>query len=605
MNEYAMTWELDSLFPGGSSSPAFAKFMEETEQAIGELLGELSPPADGGAQAAADARLDDWIGRLQQAQARLRQADSFVACLTSQQTSDRRAASWTEKVQTLYARYRQAGDLLDARLAAMPDEEWQRWIASPERAALGFVLSERRADVLDKLAPELEALAGELAVDGYHGWGEHYATIVGTIGIPWEEGGRETTLSAGQAANKLEDADPAVRDRMMAAWESAWAEKAELCADALNRIGGFRLKLYGMRGWQGALREPLRMNRMSRETLDAMWHAVEDAVQPLGKYLALKAKLIGKVKPDWQDVDASLPAEQSSLPYGEAAALIERAFAGFSPSLAELASRAFRGRWIEAEDRPGKRPGGFCTDLPLSGETRIFMTYSGTPGNVSTLAHELGHAYHGELVFGLPPWNQAYAMNVAETASTFAEAIVSDELLRRADTDDRKLALLDTRLQSAVAFCMNIRARFLFETRFYERRAQGMLEARELCELMEAAQREAYGDALASWHPHFWASKLHFYLTDVPFYNFPYTFGYLFSTGLTAVALQEGPGFSDRYDALLRDTGRMTVEELAQRHLGVRLDEPSFWRAAVARAVSDVAPYEALIGKMQQSPYKN
>ncbi len=604
MKDYAMTWELDSLFPGGSSSSVFADFMEATEQAIGQLLGELGKTAEGVSAEAGNRQLDAWIDRLQQVQARLRQADSFVACLTSQQTADRRAAAWTEKVQTLYARYRQAGDLFDAHLAAIPDEEWRHWIAQPERATLGFVLSERRADVLGKLTPELEALAGELAVDGYHGWGEHYSTIVSTIGISWEEGGSVTTLSAGQAANKLEDPDSAVRDRMMAAWESAWAEKAELCADALNRIGGFRLKLYGMRGWQSVLREPLRMNRMSRQTLDAMWHAVEDAVQPLGKYLALKAKLLGKEKLDWQDVDASLPAEQPSMPYGEAAELIGEAFAGFSPSLAALAGRAFRGRWIEAEDRPGKRPGGFCTDLPLSGETRIFMTYSGTPGNVSTLAHELGHAYHGELVFGLPSWNQAYAMNVAETASTFAEAIVSDELLRRSDTDSRKLALLDTRLQSAVAFCMNIRARFLFETRFYDRRAKGMLEARELSELMEAAQREAYGDALASWHPHFWASKLHFYLTDVPFYNFPYTFGYLFSTGLMAVAEQEGPGFEARYDALLRDTGRMTVEELARLHLGVRLDEPSFWRSAVARVVSDVEPFETLIGKMQQNSYK-
>lgn len=160
------------------------------------------------------------------------------------------------------------------------------------------------------------------------------------------------------------------------------------------------------------------------------------------------------------------------------------------------------------------------------------MTYSGTPGNVSTLAHELGHAYHARLVQELPPLAQEYAMNVAETASTFAEAIVSDALLSRADSDAEKLALLDERLTRAVAFCMNIRARFLFETRFYARRASGMLEAAELGELMTEAQREAFGDALGSWHPHFWASKLHFYLTDVPFYNFPYTFGYLFSTGL-------------------------------------------------------------------------
>jgi oligoendopeptidase F len=142
---------------------------------------------------------------------------------------------------------------------------------------------------------------------------------------------------------------------------------------------------------------------------------------------------------------------------------------------------------------------------------------------------------------------------------------------------------------------MNIRARFLFETRFYERRASGMLQVSELNDLMVEAQKEAYGDALASWHPHFWASKMHFYITDVPFYNFPYTFGYLFSTGLAAVAEKEGEDFHRRYDALLRDTAVMGVEDLASRHLGVALDRPDFWRSAVARAVSGVDQFASLI----------
>ena len=256
--------------------------------------------------------------------------------------------------------------------------------------------------------------------------------------------------------------------------------------------------------------------------------------------------------------------------------------------MAGLAERAFAERWIEVEDRAGKRPGGFCTDFPINRQTRIFMTYSGTMDNVSTLAHELGHAYHSSLVDGLAPFAQDYAMNVAETASTFAEAIVSDALLRKADGAAEKLALLNVRLESAVAFCMNIRARFLFETRFYEKRKEGMLEAEQIKQLMIEAQKEAYGDSLESWHPTFWASKLHFYITDVPFYNFPYSFGYLFSTGILAAAEKEGPSFNERYDALLKDTAVMTVEDLARKHLGVDLTKPDFWEAAVAKAVSDV-----------------
>ncbi|CAM3847954.1 M3 family oligoendopeptidase [Cohnella lubricantis] len=589
--QLSQQWDLEAIFAGGSDSQAFAGFMAQTERLIAELLGELKLSGEGEPD---EQSLNKWTAALQEARARIVQAGSFTGCLTAQDMHDKHAVSWTDKVQSAAAQLQQASDLFDVKLAAVPDERFKSWAASADRAGIAFPLSERREAIRDKLPPELEALASELAIDGYHGWGEHYQTIVGRIAIPWEEDGKSVTLSAGQAFNKLNNPKQEVRDEMGAKWEEAWGGQADLAADTLNRMAGFRLKLYGRRGWEDVLREPLKINRMSRETLDAMWDSAAGGMDALKRYFAAKARLLGKDKLGWHDVSAPVAADASTIPFDEAATMIEGAFNEFSPNLAALAKRAFQGSWIEAEDRAGKRPGGFCTDFPLNRETRIFMTYSGTADNVSTLAHELGHAYHSSLVSGLQPFAQDYAMNVAETASTFAEALVSDELLRRAGSDAAKLSLLDERLQSAVAFLMNIRARFLFETRFYERRGEGMLDVGELNELMVAAQREAFGDALGSWHPHFWASKLHFYITDVPFYNFPYTFGYLFSTGIGAVAAAEGKSFAGKYDALLRDTGLMTVEELASRHLGVDLRRPDFWQAAVKRAVSDIGQFEQL-----------
>ncbi|MFC5405654.1 M3 family oligoendopeptidase [Cohnella soli] len=594
MNEtYSLKWNLDSLFPGGSSSTEYSAFVDETDAMAASLLADLREAGDGAPEGA---KLSEWTEKLQLSQARLREADAFVSCTASQDMSDKKAVAWSERVQTLSAKLKQAGDLYDAKLGEVSDEAWERWTREEVPAELQYLLSERRNGAKEKLPPALEAVASELAVDGYHGWGEHYNTVVGRISIPWEENGETKNLSVSQAANKLDDPNPDVRSAMSAKWEAAWAEQADLASDSLNRLAGFRLKLYGMRGWDDPLRDPLRMNRMSQATLDAMWGAVVDiGIEPLKKYLSLKAKLLGKEKLSWHDIDAPIATSQAKIPYAEAAEVIKDAFSQFSPNMVDLARTAFEDHWIEAEDRPGKRPGGFCTHFPLSKASRIFMTYSGTPGNVSTLAHELGHAYHDAMVKEMPPLAQDYAMNVAETASTFAEALVSDALLRRAKSKEEKLALLDERLQRAVAFCMNIRARFLFETRFYAARTSGMLDAERLNELMVVAQKEAYDGALGEWHPHFWAAKLHFYLTEVPFYNFPYTFGYLFSTGLVAVAEREGASFSERYDNLLRDTGTMTVEELAKRHLGVALDEPAFWRDAVARAVADAETFAQLI----------
>jgi len=224
----------------------------------------------------------------------------------------------------------------------------------------------------------------------------------------------------------------------------------------------------------------------------------------------------------------------------------------------------------------------------MSKQTRIFMTSAGAASNVSTLAHELGHAYHQHVMNDLPILTQDYAMNVAETASTFAELIVADATVRAARTDQERISLLEDKIQRSVAFFMNIHARFLFENEFYKKREEGLVSVRELNELMVQAQKTAYCDELVDYHPHFWAAKLHFYLTDVPFYNFPYTFGYLFSAGLYAKSVEEGSGFADKYVDLLKDTGIMSVEQLAAKHLGIDLALPEFWQTAVNKTLEDV-----------------
>ncbi|WP_219838699.1 M3 family oligoendopeptidase [Paenibacillus sp. R14(2021)] len=590
---YPTTWDLDAIYAGGSSSSAFLEELGGMERDIEALAKELAAqPKD---VSAASEQLTAWTTVVQSILLRLRQSDSFVGCLQAQQMKDAAANGLNDRVKTMAAKFNAALTSFDEKLLQTDDAAWQAWLQTEAARPVAFVLNERREAAKEKMAPDQEALAAELAVDGYHGWGDFYNTIVSRIRFQVTEADGETKqLSAGQMSNRLSSSERSVREAAFPEWEREWGEQADLCADTLNRISGFRLKLYDKRGWNSVLKEPLEMNRMSEATLNAMWSAVNEGKPKLVRYLERKAKLLGLTQLDWHDIGAPLGSSHRTIPYDDAAAAIMEQFGAFSSDLAEFTEMAFRDAWIEAEDRPGKRPGGFCTSFPKSEQTRIFMTYSGTPDNVSTLAHELGHAYHQHVMNDLPPLAQEYAMNVAETASTFAEMIVADSALEAATERDEKLALLDEKLQSAVAFFMNIHARFLFETRFYEKRRAGMVDQEELGKLMEAAQQEAFSGALGKLHPHFWAAKLHFYLTDVPFYNFPYTFGYLFSSGIYAIAKKEGASFSERYVALLRDTGLMTVEALAEKHLGVRLDEAGFWREAVALVLADVDAFLGL-----------
>jgi len=578
------TWNLDTFFEGGSQSPALLTYIENLERQITGLQERA---------AALAATADEWSTFLADSDVafkRLNEVGSHVYCLMSQDVRDKQAVILYGRISSLYAASQSVATLVEDRIRNMSDDAWQAILADERIKPLTFALNERRQRAAEKMDTKRELLANDLATDGYHALETLYSTIVGRITIPFE--GEE--ISVGQAHNRFSDPDRAKRQELFTKWEEAWGKESELIAHSLNHLAGFRLNLYKHRGWDSVLKEPLAINRMSRATLDAMWTAVGSAKGKMKQFLDRKAKLLGIPKMAWYDFDAPINTADRKVSYDEAAAFIEEQFRKFSPRMADFARGAFEDRWIEVEDRPHKAPGGYCTSFAESQVSRIFMTFSGDSGGVSTLAHELGHAYHSQVMFDLPYLVQDYAMNVAETASTFAELIVSSAAIHQAKSKEEKISLLANRLGDAVAYLMNIHSRFIFETRFYERRAKGLLSIPELNELMLQAQKEAYLDSLDTYHPLFWASKGHFYATGAPFYNFPYTFGYLFSAGIYARAMEEGPGFESKYVQLLRDTGRMTVEELGHRHLGVDLTRPDFWESGLKVAYGDLEEFLAL-----------
>lgn len=586
----SLTWDLDIIFPGGSSSEAFATFLAELVKDVEELKANASKLSE-------DAPTEEWaqvIVNMQTLASNQRQAGAFVSCLNSQNTKDQKAKLLTGKISQTSAALTNALTVFDEKLKTLSDAKWNQVLDHASVAPVRFSIEERRRRANEQLPADRETLISDLSVDGYQGWGQLYDVIVGRMTMTVEENGKSTELSMGQAANKLNDANREVRKQVFAKWEDAWADSAELCANTINHIAGFRLAVYKHRGWDSFLKEPLEVCRMEEQTLNTMWDVIQKNKAPFVKYLQRKAKLMGVDKLSWHDVAAPLGETQDKLSYEEARQFVVENFGKFSPDMADFADSCFEDRWIEAEDRPNKGSGAFCTSFPASKETRVFMTFSGVPSNVSTLAHELGHAYHQHVMRDLPRFAQNYAMNVAETASTFAEAITIDAAIKQASSNEERIALLDDKVERSVAMFMNIHARFLFETRFYEERKQGPVGADRLSEIMVQAQKDAYCDSLGEYHPHFWASKLHFYITGTSFYNFPYTFGYMFSAGIYARALAEGATFADKYVALLRDTASMRVEDLAKKHLGVDLTKPDFWQSAMDVLSKDVDEFLAI-----------
>lgn len=591
--KYAINWDLDSIFVGGSSSETLRQELNELSTKINafhQLVEAFTPNTT---QQVTE--LKEILAVHEEIQKSFTECGSFIEALNSANIHDQQAKLLTGQLYSNLPAFQLAATILNKKFASYSEEDWQNLMTHFSQIA--FRLSEMRRDGQELLDEQSENIINTLALDGQSAWSQHYDTIVASIQIPFNG----EMLSAGQAFNTMMSSqDKAVRQELFEKWEKAWSEKADIFADTLNHLDGFRLNNYKLHGVDDFLKQPLEYNRLDKETLDMMWGTIQKNKQPIIDFLTRKAQLFGKDKMDWQDQDAPIVLgdfEERRYTFDQAADFIVENFKKFSPKMSEFAQMAFDKAWIEAEDRPGKRPGGYCTSLPKSQESRIFMTYGESVNEVSTLAHELGHAFHSHVMWDLPTLNQDYAMNVAETASTFAELIVADATLKEAKTDEEKINLLDVKLQNAIAMFMNIHARFIFESNFYAARQKGLVATDEITRLMVEAQKEAYINGLGSYHPHFWAAKLHFFIDEVPFYNFPYTFGYLFSLGIYAKASQHADGFEDQYIALLRDTASMTTEELAKKHLDTDLHQATFWQAGIDMVLKDIATFMELTEK--------
>lgn len=588
--KYKQNWDLDVIFPGGYNSKQAQQKLEDITKQINELQDKLNN-FENDDNELNFAILVNILKKRDKINDGIKELSVFWTAHQSDDFNNREITPKLNKVNELYSKFGNCEITLAYIFKKLSDDNFERFLKLPETKEIAFNLKELRKDANELLDKNTEKAINQLSIDGLTGWSNHYDTIASNISVTYSINDNSKTLSAGQALNQLTGAsNNEERKNIMSAYEKAWSEHEDELADTLNYLAGFRLQNYQLHGTNDFLKKPLELNRMKQKTLMNMWNVIEANKDIFIPYMDRKAQLLHKEHFDWQDQDAPITFNnQEKISYDDAASFILENFEKFSPKMANLAKKAFENGWLEVENRPGKQPGGYMEEVPEIKQSRIFLTYTGTPEDASSVAHELGHAFHYEVVKDLPSMRRDYAMNVAETASTFAELIVSDANVKNANSIEEKVSLLDAKLMNPLAMCMNIRARYLFETNFYKERMNGYVPAKKLNELMLAAQKWAFNNHLGTYHPHFWASKLHFYIDDVPFYNFPYTFGYLFSLGIYAKA-QEQPdtSFEDQYIALLRDTANMTTEDLVKKHLNVDLSIPDFWQKSIQLIKQDI-----------------
>lgn len=528
--------------------------------------------------------LREMLGRLSEVVVRYDKAANYAFLTLAVEATHEKALACQDKVNALGMAMTLMENAFSRRLAAMDgldavidgDETLRKF---------RFILKERAARARHMLPETLEGPILQMQLTGGRSWEALRNVLDGTALVCY----KGEMLPLPTVRGLAYDPDPEVRKSAYEAELAAYPAYENAMAAALNAIKGEAITLSKLKGYDSVLDEVLDISRMDRATLDAMMESIEAYLPAFRRYLKAKAKLLGhKNGLPFYDLFAPVGSAQASYTYDEAHRYLVEILGKFSPKMGAFIDHAFQNRWIDAMPAPGKGGGAFCAFVHSLGESRVLTNFDGSFSGVCTLAHELGHGYHGECLKDEDALNTNYPMPLAETASIFNETLVTQAALREAD-GDTAFTLLESELMEATQVIVDIYSRYLFETALFAGRADHSLSVAELKQAMLDAQRAAYGDGLdpQAMHPYMWQCKSHYYSADLHFYNFPYAFGLLFGRGVYARYERQGEAFLPQYDALLKGTGNHSVADAAAL-MGIDVRDKAFWRSALESIARDI-----------------
>lgn len=524
-------------------------------------------------------RMTEVIDRLNEIFLKAYTLKNYLKSFTTTDSYNTLAMRLYSKVQVQFVRAEQAKSMVSGWLGGL-GEKLPMIISSNTTASKhAFFLQESAEQSRYLMNSEEESLAKDLSLSGIRAWGKLQGTITSQMNIKFRVNGGIQSLPFPALQNiRRYDPEPEVRENAFRAEIEALERLREPFAACLNGVTGFNNVLNQRRAREDALHSSLDQARIVRDTFEAMMSAMQASFPTFRRYLKAKARRFNKKSLPWWDLFAPVGKINRKFSWNEARDFIINNFGAYSSELAEFARYAFDHNWIDAEPRDGKRGGAFCMRIPEVEESRILCNFDGSLDQVSTIAHELGHAYHIECQRGKTYLQYVTPMTLAETASIFCETIIMDAALAAASSPEEELAILETILVGDTQVIIDITSRYLFEKEVYERREQADLSPDELCEIMTRAQKATYGEALDEehLHPYMWAWKPHYYGADLSFYNYPYAFGLLFSTGLYAIYQQRGKDFVPQLRDLLSSTGLANAADLASR-FGIDIRSINFW----------------------------
>ena len=564
----SLNWSLKELYPSFESNELTTKIQEINEWANEIVEDDCNILL----------KLEEYIKRYSKLNELISKIGAFIELSISVNTKDSEALRYSDIFEKKLTYIVEASTKLERYISKISDID-----SIIEKSELlkahEFVLKNIVEQSKYLLSDKEESIIANMKNTGSNAWSKLKDNLISSLKVEINEDGEVKEYLLTVVLNMAEDKCEEVRKRAYEAEIASYKKVEEGVAAALNGIKGEVITVCDFRGYKSPLEKTLLDSRMDEESLNAMLDAMKESLPAFRKYLRRKAEMLGhKNGLPFYDLYAPISSADMKFTYDEGAKFVVKNFRTFSDNLGDFAQKAIDNDWIDVEPREGKVGGAFCAGLHFIGESRVLLNYGGSFGDVVTMAHELGHGFHGECLKNEAILNSEYPMPIAETASTFCETIIKKAAIKEANKDEA-LAILEAEICDCTQVIVDIYSRFLFEKSVFEARKESALTVEKIKELMLEAQREAYGDGLDPeyLHPYMWAWKPHYYDANYNYYNFPYAFGLLFAKGLYAEYLKKGTSFTSEYEKLLSITGKNKIADIT-KEVGIDIHNKEFWR---------------------------
>ena len=466
----------------------------------------------------------------------------------------------------------------DLEIGRIPPQTYDRIRDAPELSPYRHYLDHERRMAAHNLSEPEEKILVETANSRGNAFARLATEVNSRTRFRMVEKGEVMEKTQSEVLVLLYDPDRDTRRRAAAAITEGLRENTHVCTFIYNVLLHEKDVLDRLRRFPDPEDSRHLGNELSGDVVDTVSEVCAANYGTVAAYYRLKRRLLGLDELTHYDRYAPITGDESKIPFGQARDIVLGSFGEFSPRLVDICEPFFEKRWIDAALADGKRGGAYCAGITPDLHPYVFLNYTGSPRDVMTLAHELGHGIHDVLASGNHLLDYHPVLPMAETASTFAEMLVFDRLRGELESDEQRLALLCGKIEDTFATVFRQVAMYRFEQQAHRaRREEGELPSERFDELWQRNLQEMFGDALTLGDDHacWWLYIPH--IVDVPFYVYAYAFGELLVLALYARYRSEGEAFVDRYFELLAAGGSRAPAELLAG-LGIDVASRAFWQ---------------------------